>query len=104
MAKLKSGLLLGEGEEVIMELEAELWAEGSNIIQKIIGQINKLLTDHFSQHFDLFCVAGKLIGGFQDHGLALKGRMVHKGSKGCLSQASLTDAFVPVLVAGKRIF
>ncbi|MBO7159875.1 MAG: hypothetical protein J6V62_00365 [Paludibacteraceae bacterium] len=43
MSKLKSGLLLGEGEEVIMELEAELWAEGSNIIQKIIGQIRKLV-------------------------------------------------------------
>ena len=43
MAKLKSGLLLGEGEEVIMELEAELWADGSNIIQKIIGQIRKLI-------------------------------------------------------------
>lgn len=43
MAKLKSGLVLQEGEELQMELEAELWADGSNIIQKIIGQIRKLI-------------------------------------------------------------
>ena len=29
MANLKSGLCLNAGEEVVMELEAEMWADGS---------------------------------------------------------------------------
>jgi hypothetical protein len=43
MANLKSGLCLNPGEEVVMELEAEMWADGSSIIQKAVGQIRKLI-------------------------------------------------------------
>lgn len=41
--KLKSGIVLGENENVVMELEAELWATSQNPIAQIIGQIKKLL-------------------------------------------------------------
>ena len=41
--KLKSGIVLGENENVVMELEAELWATSHNPIAQIIGQIKKLL-------------------------------------------------------------
>ena len=43
MAKSKSGIVLNEGEELIMELEAELWATSSNIIARIIGAIFKII-------------------------------------------------------------
>lgn len=42
MDKLKSGLVLGEKEELVMELEAELWATSQNPIAKLIGKIRKL--------------------------------------------------------------
>lgn len=43
MANLKSGLILGEGENLVMELEAELWASSSNPIAKMIGSVTKFL-------------------------------------------------------------
>lgn len=43
MSKLKSGLLLQEGENVVVELEAELWASSGNPIAKLIGQCVKLI-------------------------------------------------------------
>lgn len=37
MNKLKSGVILNEGEKLVVELEAELWASSSNPIAKFIG-------------------------------------------------------------------
>ena len=34
MAELKSGLVLDEGEKLIMEIEAELWATSANPLAK----------------------------------------------------------------------
>ena len=42
-AQLKSGLILNEGEKLVIELEAEMWATSQNPIAKLIGQIRKLL-------------------------------------------------------------
>lgn len=44
MAKLKSGLLLGEHEELVAEIEAELWASSSNPIAQAIGGILKIFS------------------------------------------------------------
>ena len=41
--KLKSGIVLGENENLVMELEAELWATSQNPIAQIIGQVKKLI-------------------------------------------------------------
>ena len=41
--KLKSGIVLGENENLVMELEAELWATSQNPIAQIWGQIKKLI-------------------------------------------------------------
>lgn len=43
MANLRSGLILDEGENLVMELEAEMWAESSNFFAKIIGTIVKFI-------------------------------------------------------------
>lgn len=43
MANLKSGLILGENENLVMELEAELWATSSNPIAKLWGQVVKFV-------------------------------------------------------------
>lgn len=43
MEKLKSGLILQEGEKLVMELEAELWATNSNPLAKLIGLVIKFL-------------------------------------------------------------
>lgn len=43
MALLKSGIILEENEKLIMELEAELWAESSNPIARAIGFIIKII-------------------------------------------------------------
>ena len=43
MADLKSGLVLAEGEKLVMELEAELWAASQNPLAKIIGEIRRLV-------------------------------------------------------------
>ncbi|MBQ8336319.1 MAG: hypothetical protein IJY44_02160 [Bacteroidaceae bacterium] len=42
MTKLKSGIVLNEGENLVMELEAELWATSSNPIAKLIGAIKRV--------------------------------------------------------------
>lgn len=47
MPELKSGILLNEGETLIMELEAELWASSSNPAAKLIGNIQKFLAKLF---------------------------------------------------------
>ena len=43
MDKLKSGLVLSDGEKLVVELEAELWATSQNPIARMIGEIRKLL-------------------------------------------------------------
>jgi len=43
MDKLKSGVVLNEGEKLVIELEAELWATSQNPIAKLVGEIRKLL-------------------------------------------------------------
>lgn len=43
MDKLKSGLVLNDGEKLVIELEAELWATSQNPIARMIGEIRKLL-------------------------------------------------------------
>lgn len=37
MAELKSGLILTEGETLVMEIEAELWATSSNPLSMCNG-------------------------------------------------------------------
>ena len=44
MSNLKSGVILSEGEELVMELEAELWSSSSNPIARAIGEINRILS------------------------------------------------------------
>ena len=41
MSDLKSGLILEDGESLVMEIEAELWATSSNPIAMFIGKIRK---------------------------------------------------------------
>lgn len=43
MANLKSGLILGEDEHLVIELEAELWATSSNPIARLIGAVVKFI-------------------------------------------------------------
>lgn len=43
MANLKSGLVLREGENLVMELEAELWASSSNPFAKLLGSVVKFI-------------------------------------------------------------
>lgn len=43
MAQLKSGLLLMEGETLVMEIEAELWAASSNPLIRFLGGIIKFI-------------------------------------------------------------
>lgn len=43
MTKLQSGLILNEGENLVMELETELWATSSNPIAKIIGTVIRII-------------------------------------------------------------
>ncbi len=43
MADLKSGIVLDEGEKLIMEIEAELWATSSNPIAKVVGKVQKFI-------------------------------------------------------------
>ncbi len=42
MASFKSGIILSEGEELVVELEAELWASSSNIIARFFGAIQRI--------------------------------------------------------------
>ncbi len=39
MAELKSGIILQDGEELVAEIEAELWASSANPIAKALGNI-----------------------------------------------------------------
>lgn len=41
--KTKAGLILNENEEVVAELEAELWASSSNPIAKFFGSILRII-------------------------------------------------------------
>ena len=43
MAQLKSGLTLNEGENLVMELEAEFFAGSSNPIAQFIGNVQKFI-------------------------------------------------------------
>lgn len=43
MGNFKSGIVLAEGENVVVELEAELWAESSNPISKLIGKVTRFI-------------------------------------------------------------
>lgn len=43
MADLKSGIILGQDESLVMEIEAELWAESSNPIAMLLGKIRKFI-------------------------------------------------------------
>jgi hypothetical protein len=43
MATTKSGINLVEGENLIVELEAELWATSSNPIAQLIGTIRRVI-------------------------------------------------------------
>ncbi|MGN0188109.1 MAG: hypothetical protein ACI395_01210 [Candidatus Cryptobacteroides sp.] len=43
MANLKSGVVLTNGEELVVEMEAELWASSSNPISRIFGEIYRII-------------------------------------------------------------
>lgn len=43
MADLKSGIILEEGESLVMEIEAELWATSSNPLAMALGQVRKFI-------------------------------------------------------------
>ena len=43
MAALASGVMLGDDEKLVMEIEAELWATSSNPIARFLGEIQKFL-------------------------------------------------------------
>ncbi len=43
MGKLKSGIVLTEGENLVIELEAELWATSSNPLAWLVGQVVKFI-------------------------------------------------------------
>lgn len=42
MSDLKSGIALSQGEELILEMEAELWASSSNVIARFFGAISRI--------------------------------------------------------------
>lgn len=42
MSDLKSGIALSQGEELILEMEAELWASSSNVIARFFGVISRI--------------------------------------------------------------
>jgi len=43
MAELKSGIILQDGEELVAEIEAELWASSANPIAKALGNIQRII-------------------------------------------------------------
>lgn len=43
MDKLQSGLVLDTGEDLVMELEAELWAASSNVFARLWGTVIKFV-------------------------------------------------------------
>lgn len=56
MADLKSGLILEEGESLVMEIEAELWATSSNPVAMALGQIKKFFAKIFGHRINGFLV------------------------------------------------
>jgi hypothetical protein len=44
MAQLASGIILNDGEQLIAEIEAELWATSSNPLAQLIGSIQKFIS------------------------------------------------------------
>jgi hypothetical protein len=44
MATTKSGLSLIEGENLVVELEAELWAQSSNPIAQLLGSLQRIVS------------------------------------------------------------
>lgn len=44
MASLKSGISLSDGETLVMEIEAELWATSSNPIAQLIGTVRRIIS------------------------------------------------------------
>lgn len=49
MSTLKSGITLNEGENLIVELEAELWATSSNPIARFFGSIRRIIALIFGE-------------------------------------------------------
>ena len=43
MATLASGIMLAENEELVMEIEAELWATSSNPIAQALGAVRRII-------------------------------------------------------------
>jgi hypothetical protein len=43
MAALASGIMLAENENLVMEIEAELWASSSNPIARMVGEAQKVI-------------------------------------------------------------
>jgi len=43
MAELASGIVLMEGENLVMEIEAELWASSSNPIAQLLGTVKRII-------------------------------------------------------------
>lgn len=43
MAEMRSGIVLGNNEKLVMELEAELWASSSNPIARFFGTIKRFI-------------------------------------------------------------
>lgn len=56
MSDLKSGLILEEGESLVMEIEAELWATSSNPLAIALGQIQKFFAKIFGYRVNGFLV------------------------------------------------
>lgn len=56
MADLKSGLILEDGESLVMEIEAEFWATSSNPVAMAFGQIKKFFAKIFGYKVNGFLV------------------------------------------------
>ena len=56
MSDLKSGLILEEGESLVMEIEGELWATSSNRVAMALGQIKKFFAKIFGHRINGFLV------------------------------------------------
>ena len=56
MADLKSGLILEEGETLVMEIEAELYATSSNPIAVFLGDVRKAIDKLFGNSKNGFLV------------------------------------------------
>lgn len=56
MSELKSGIILEEGETLVMEIEAELWATSSNPISVALGKIAKFFAKICGTKYNGFLV------------------------------------------------